>query len=85
MAKFTIVLGENDSLNFIDFNGQMPEFLCFEDIFDLSQKEGRIETEEDIKSLCDGSDHQTPYFSKNTAEEEFLQMKEIYNSFKEKE
>lgn len=74
METYTIKFKENDqdNINFIPFKkgDKIPEFLDYEEVLERSIREHRIDSEADIITLADGSDHIQPYFSSNTAADE---------------
>jgi hypothetical protein len=72
MKTYKVENRENnqDGINFIDVvnaKNEMPSFLDYEEVLEFSLKNGNIENENSIKSICDGGDHVQPYFSENTA------------------
>lgn len=66
---------DQDNLNFFDFTKKDRRKLS--DIYDYrkivkdSIEDGRIKHEDDIRCFVDGSDHVQPYFTSNTADEEY--------------
>ncbi|TAJ13056.1 hypothetical protein DMA11_10345 [Marinilabiliaceae bacterium JC017] len=61
---------DQDNINFIDVvdvKNEMPSFLDYNEVLAYSIEIGYIESEKNIKSLCDGGDHVQPYFSSENA------------------